>query len=70
MNYVIIYETQNREEAIVIESALQSSGIDCRIDQESVAKFYNVMTAGLGNIRIIVPEEDAEKAMKLIESTM
>jgi hypothetical protein len=67
INYRLIHQTNSREEVLVMQSILESYGIKCRVQQESIGKLYAIASDGLGETRLFVPEDDAERAMEILE---
>ena len=63
------YLTLSKEEMVVIKSLLEAHGIECVVQQESIGKIYAIASDGLGDSRLMVPEEDAERAVRIIEDT-
>ena len=63
-----IYSTNDNGEAMVIKSLLEAEGIECDVVQESVGNIYKLVTDGLGELKIYVPEDKAEEAKALIDA--
>lgn len=68
MKWVLLATVQSREEAIVIGSLLESSGIPFKDVKESIGKAYNITMDGLGETKIYVDRADLDDAKKLIET--
>jgi len=67
INYRLIHRTNSREEVLVMQSVLEAHGIKCKVQQESIGKLYAIASDGLGETRLFVPEDDAERAMEILE---
>jgi hypothetical protein len=53
--------------ADVIKSHLESEGIPVFLQCESVGRVYGLVIDGLGAVKILVPQEFAEEAKKIIK---
>lgn len=53
--------------AQVIKAKLEQAGIRALLDYESAGPVIGITVDGLGQVRILVPTEDAETARALIE---
>jgi len=65
--FVVVYKAQGELEANVIKSHLESEGIPVFLQYESVGRVFGLTVDGLGEIRILVPQELAEKAKEVIK---
>ncbi|MGO9649314.1 MAG: putative signal transducing protein [Terriglobales bacterium] len=61
---VRVFDTEQESEALVVRGLLESTGIDC--DITSLAAQQDILP-GVGGTVILVREEDAAKARKMIE---
>jgi len=61
-----IYLANGDLEAHVIKGLLESHGITCLLQPYAVSSLQNIMIPGMGGVRILVPEEVADEARKLI----
>jgi hypothetical protein len=61
---VRVFDTEQESEAMVVRGLLESAGIDC--DITSLDAQQDILP-GVGGTIILVREEDAEKARRLIE---
>jgi|SRR5579863_4147538 hypothetical protein len=61
---VRVFDTEQESEALVVRGLLESAGIDC--DVTSLDAPQDILP-GVGGTIILVREEDAEKARKMIE---
>jgi hypothetical protein len=65
---VEVYETSGDSEAFVIKGLLESDGIWCSLESDVPHSVFPLEVDGLGAVRIMVSEEDAERASTLIAS--
>ncbi|PIR17659.1 MAG: hypothetical protein COV46_03300 [Deltaproteobacteria bacterium CG11_big_fil_rev_8_21_14_0_20_49_13] len=68
MNWVLLYTSNDPSEALVMESVLESEGIEYKVAKESIGDIYKISMDGLGEVKIYVPEEKLEAAKELIAS--
>jgi hypothetical protein len=65
--FTVIHVAQGELEASVIKSHLECEGIPVLLDYESVGRVFGLTVDGLGEVRILVPHELAEKARQVVE---
>ncbi|MFQ6037134.1 MAG: DUF2007 domain-containing protein [Candidatus Aminicenantales bacterium] len=63
-----VYKAWGSAEAEVVKSFLRSHSISCLLRGQVVQSVHPFSMDGLGEIRILVPEEDFALAKKLLES--
>ncbi|MBG0786236.1 MAG: DUF2007 domain-containing protein [Anaerolineaceae bacterium] len=68
MKLVKVYTTAGDLEAEFIKGFLHGQGIEAVISQESVAKTLGLTVGRLGEVKILVPEEQAEEAATLLKA--
>ena len=66
-NFVVISTVQGELVANVIKSHLESEGIPVLLEYESAGKVYGLTVDGLAQVKILVPQELAEKVRQIIE---
>jgi len=66
-NLVVVSTVQGQLAASVIKGHLESEGIPALLRYESAGPVYGITADGLGEVRILVPQECAEEARRLIE---
>ena len=54
-------------ETEVIKSKLNSFGIPCHVQAETAGRLFGITIDGLGKAKIMVNEEDYEKALSIIK---
>ena len=65
-NFVVISTVQGELVANVIKSHLESEGIPVLLKYESAARVYGLTVDGLAQVRILVLQELAEEAKRII----
>ena len=63
-----VYKAQGEMDAQVIRSVLESDGIDSMLSGESVRLTHGLTVDGLAEVRILVREEDEERAREVISA--
>lgn len=63
--WVVVY-TGSHLEAEIIKSHLESEDIPNFLSYESAGLVYGITVDGLGEVRILVPEDLAEKAREVL----
>ncbi|MFC1984089.1 putative signal transducing protein [Chloroflexota bacterium] len=71
-NFIIITKVQGDTIANVLKTHLESEGIPVLLQYESLGQDYgitveSIAVEGLGEVRILVPQERAEEARIIIE---
>jgi len=63
----LVYRTAGMLQAEVIKGRLESAGIPVLLDYESLGRVLGITIDGLGEVRVLVPDERAEDARQLLE---
>lgn len=63
-----VYKAWGSAEAMVIKSFLHSQGIPCLLKGLVVQSVHAFSMDGLGEIKILVPEKDRDRAEELLKS--
>jgi hypothetical protein len=63
---VEVYEAAGDNEAFIIKGLLESEGIWCSLESDVPHSVFPLDVDGLGAVRIMVSEDDAEHATQLI----
>jgi hypothetical protein len=63
---VSIYQVAGQLEGEMIKNFLEANGIPAGLSQESAGIVYGLTVGSLGNVEILVTEENAEKARALL----
>jgi hypothetical protein len=62
-----VFATMFQDEALVVKSLLESTGIEAVISSEHFIDVYPIFFPQPGGIKILVPEEDKDDALAVIE---
>ena len=68
MKLVKVYTTAGDLEAEFIKGFLHGQGIEAVISQESVARTLGLTVGRLGEVKVLVPEEQAAEALELLKA--
>jgi len=63
-----VYVAAGLLRAQVIEAKLKQAGLSVLLDYESLGPIYGITVDGLGAVRVMVPDEQADEAQQLIEN--
>lgn len=63
---VTVYTASGQLQAQVIKTKLDSAGIPALLDYESAGVVLGITVDGLGEVRVMVPEDLAEEAWALL----
>ncbi len=66
-SFVVVHVAQGEIEANIIKSHLECEEIPVMLQYESIGRVFGLTVDGLGEIRILVPRELAEKAKEIIK---
>jgi hypothetical protein len=66
MHYVRVYQCANEMEAQMLSQLLESEGISCLLNSDVPPSIYPVTAGALGEIDLLVDEEQAEQAKELL----
>ena len=66
-DFIVICTVQGELQASVMKSHLESEGIPVLLEYESAGRVFGLTVDGLGAVKILVPQELAEKAKHVIE---
>ncbi len=64
-----VYRTAGLLQAEVIKGRLESAGIPVMLDYESAGRVLGITVDGLGEVRVLVPDEHAEDARELLAAS-
>ena len=68
MKWVPIFTASGLGEAYIIKGRLESEGIPVKLSYEAISKIYGFTVDGLGEVYIMVPDEDVERATDILNS--
>jgi hypothetical protein len=69
LGLTLVYRAAGMLQAEVIKGQLETAGIPVMLDYESLGRVYGFTVDGLGEVRVLVPDERAEDARQLLESS-
>lgn len=64
----IVFTTHDQVEAAVMQSILESNGIEVFTYRESISNMYGFYSPTIGGIELGVPAEQVERALEIIGS--
>lgn len=64
---VVVYRAWGEMEAGIIKGLLETNGIKCMMESTAAPSVHAFNIDGMGETRILVKEEDAANAKKIIE---
>jgi len=68
MKLIQVYATEGQLEAEMIKGFLEAQGMDVILSQESIGRTYGLTAGRLGQVKILVPESQAEEATNILEA--
>jgi len=68
MKLINVYTTAGQLEGEMIKAFLQSQGIQAEINQESVAKTIGLSAGRLGEVYVLVPEDQVSEAVACLQA--
>lgn len=66
MGMTLVYRAAGMLQAEVIKGRLESAGIPVMLDYESLGRVIGITIDGLGEVRVLVPNDRAEDALQLL----
>ena len=66
VSWKVVHISSGLLHANIVRGRLESEGIRTRLSYEAAGKIYAITVDGLGEVRILVPEEDADKAREIL----
>jgi hypothetical protein len=63
---VCVQKCYGLDVAEIFKSKLEANGIPALLEFESAAKLYGLTVDGLGEVRVMVSEDDAPEALELL----
>ena len=66
---VTVYVAQGQLEASVVKARLESEGIPAILQYESLGIVYGLTVDGLGQVRVMVPQEHEQAALAVLRAT-
>jgi hypothetical protein len=66
--WISVFTASGLGEAYIIKGRLESEGIPVKLSYEAIGKIYGLTVDGLGEVHIMVPKEDVERAKTILDS--
>ncbi len=67
LEMVAVFATWNEVEADLVASKLRANGIEAALEGESIGALDGILGGSLAEVRVMVPEKDAELAQTILE---
>ncbi len=68
-SWIVVHVTSGLLFAEIVKGRLESEGIPVRLSYEAVGKVYAITMDGLGEVRVLVPEDKADEAEAILAQT-
>ena len=65
-NWIVVREVAGEVVAETLRGLLESQGIQVYLNQEGAGRVYGLNVGPLGNVQILVPEENEQDALKIL----
>lgn len=65
--WIPVFKAAGQSEAHIVKGRLESEGIPVQLSYEAIGKIYGITVDGLGEVLILVPQEDVEDALEILE---
>jgi len=66
MKLIKVYTTAGQLEGEIIKAFLRAQGVQAEINQDSVAKTIGLFAGRLGEVQILVPEDQVDEAVSCL----
>jgi hypothetical protein len=63
----VVFKASGMAQAKIITGRLETEGIPTRLKYEAAGTIYAITIDGLGEVRILVPQEDHARALDILE---
>lgn len=68
-NWVVVYAASGMAQAAIVQGRLETEGIQVQLRYEAAGQIYGITIDGLGEVKVLVPEADAETARQVLSQT-
>ncbi len=65
-NWKVVKVTSGLPEAHIVKGLLEASDIPVRLEYEAIGQIYGLTVDGLGQVKVLVPEEYLEEALAIL----
>src|ERR1051325_13236 len=66
MNFIVLQVYANYIDANIVMGRLEEDGINCWLKDENTVTIDPILTNAVGGIKLMVPEDEAERAVELL----
>ncbi len=66
MEWKVIFFASGMTQAGIVAGRLEAEGIPTRLEYEAIGRIYGLTLNGLGEVKVLVPEADMEKARRVL----
>jgi len=66
--WVPVFKAAGLTEAYIVKGRLESEGIPVKLSYEAIGKIYGITVDGLGEVLILVPQEEVEDALEILSN--
>ena len=64
--WIVVYISAGITNAEIVSGRLTTEGIPSRLEYEAIGRIYALTIDGLGEVKVLVPDEYAEKAKEVL----
>lgn len=68
MDFAVVNTYSTLPEAYIDKGFLDNHGLHAQVQEQALSELFPAPGAGLGSISLLVPENEAAEAVKLLES--
>jgi hypothetical protein len=68
-NWEVVHISSGLMQANIIKGRLETEGIPTRLSYEAAGEIYAITVDGLGEVRILVPQEEAAHAREILSQS-
>ena len=66
MDWSVVYFASGMTDAEIVCGRLEAEGISTRLEYEAIGRIYALTLNGLGEVKVLVPELEKEKARQVL----
>jgi YD repeat-containing protein len=65
----VVHTASGMAQAAIVQGRLEAEGIQVQLKYEAAGHIYAITIDGLGEVKVLVPEPEAEKAREILAVT-
>lgn len=65
----VVYTASGMAQAAIVQGRLEAEGIQVHLQYEAAGQIYAITIDGLGEVRVLVPEHEADAARQVLAQT-